>query len=424
MSIAAGGGVDVEGLDDIPGPAIPYNRSGTQIFEDPRNRNRGGEEGEEEEEEDIVITDEVLEKMWDQYERDPDFFKEIEIAKDGGFSEVDELIGGMRYISAAMAVGFVLLNVGTIFYINGSLILSAGLDNNSTQIFLVTKQFALEPLAAGPLPQIQAFITNDKAIYATLELLMITVYVLRMGCNAWAIACPSNEMARWVGVQELFWNSLPEAATISCVKLLNYVTPAVLLPALTQSIAFGPDSTCIGVFFNFLQFLIIRIITGIVGFDAFLFRLQITTDSMAQAQEEALADDGQLGAMEVFWLMTTALAFLNQMLGIVQLGWFVRKRIFAFIFAGEDGQLSPEEDALKEVWESMLAQRIWMDLPPKQAIVAYLSYSDFDFQKLALETVKPGHQKKEKAPSDRRAAREAAATGARGSGAVELVSAS
>jgi len=321
--------------------------------------------------EEVEIDDELLERYWVQYQKDPDFFGQISIAKDGGFSEVDELVGGMRYFTAFIAVGFVFLNAYSIISIN----LANIFNENSPTIFLITKELLIATDKAGSLP---AWLREDTAVLGTLEIAMYCVYVLRMFYNCYQIACPGpKEITRWIGVQELFWSSMPEAAAISGPKLLNYVTPAVVVPDLLNIFTVGKHHGICSFVGNLIFFVVTRLLAGWIGFDAFLFKLQTTSIAISNSLK---ADEGIRDPL------IYSFTFLNQTLGIVQLGWFVRKRIFAFIFAGEDGVLSPQEDALKEVWESMLARRIWQDLPPIQAIVAYLSYSDFDFQKLALET--------------------------------------
>jgi len=84
-------------------------------------------------------------------------------------------------------------------------------------------------------------------------------------------------------------------------------------------------------------------------------------------------------------VLLLCVTFMSQVLGIVQLSTFSRNRVFAFVFAGEDGALSAKEVMIKDSWESMLAQQIWTKLSWYQAIAVYLSYGDADFQKLALE---------------------------------------
>jgi len=374
--------VDLDQAEDEPPQNLPFQRSGTQIFEDSADQDVLTQVEKENIEENMVVD---LEQMWKDYEEDPNFFQAIEIAKDGGFSEVGELVGFMRYIFAGMTVSFVLLNIYSIVTVNLGLIFS----DEDKEIYLVTKEYILKPLG------LKEKVGRDLAIIGALEIGLIIYYVLRLLWWGFRIGCPAGglEMRRWQAVQEFFWNALPEASTMSAVKTLNYVTPAVFLPQLTVTFTTSADDSVVAFLCNIIYFLVTRLVFAFVGFDAFLFKLQTVSLSI----KDTLNDGTSLDFGEVLSLSLLALAFLQQILGIVQLGWFVRMRIFSFIFAGEDGQLSAQEEALKETWESMLAQRIWRDLPPKQALAAYLSYSDYDFQKLALETVKPGHVPKKSA---------------------------
>merc|ERR1712187_124189 len=76
--------------------------------------------------------------------------------------------------------------------------------------------------------------------------------------------------------------------------------------------------------------------------------------------------------------------FLVQVLGVVQLSLFVRHRLFIFIFGGEDGILQQEEIQRMNVWNALLAKRRYRDLSFPKFIVAMLSFSEEDFQKLVL----------------------------------------
>lgn len=391
--------VDLDMADDDAPPAnLPYARSGTQIWEE-------GDKDKKEELKENIEEPVNLEDMWDEYEKDTNFFKAIEIAKDGGFSEVDELVGTMRYVFGGMAVGFVFLNVYSIVSVNLGLILG---DSEDIDIFLVTKEYILKPLGYYD------FVGKDLVIIGTLEISLIIWSVLKLCWWGFQMRCPAGgeEMRRWQAVQEFFWNVIPEASTISAVKMLNWVVPAVLFPEATKAYNASWDDGKVAWFGKMMYFLFSRCVYLLVGFDAFLFKLQTVAFSMQEmlktgaeatsppdptASPSVSASNEGLYFGDVVSLSLLAISFMNQILGIVQLSWFVRMRIFSFIFAGEDGQLSEQEEALKETWESMLAQRIWRDLPPKQALAAYLSYSDYDFQKLALETVKPGHEKPKRA---------------------------
>jgi len=374
---------------------------------DPENQTQFPEE---QAEEDGEVID--LEKMWDAYEANPDFFHAIELAKDGGMSEASELIGGMRYISGVLPVVFVLLNIYSLYYVNLRLLLRGeeeddncntnppngtngtnGTDSNENcglSIYMLTQEFILKP--AG-------FEGNSAAlVIASLEIFLISYYILRMFYWAYYIRYPGDyQMHRWQAVQEFFWNAVPECSSISAVKMLNFVTPAVIVPDLIEVISTSGMRLPI----NIGRFVLFRAIALIIGFDALLVKLQINTVQIRVEQEEGNSS---------LTLIILCVTFLNQILGVVQVGWFVRKRIFQFIFAGEDGTMSAEEEALKETWESMLAERIWRELKWHQALAAYLTYNDYDFQKLALETVSPDNAARVATKKEARAEKKAAST--------------
>jgi len=84
-----------------------------------------------------------------------------------------------------------------------------------------------------------------------------------------------------------------------------------------------------------------------------------------------------------------ALAFLNQMLGIVQVCEVLQDRLFVFIFGGEDSFLNDREVTVQRVWLAMLARRIWEEAGRRRNrifwfLAVMLSYSDTDFQTLTL----------------------------------------
>lgn len=344
-------------------PNRNFHRSATQIWEDGANVGHQPTNPE----------DATYEELWERYAANTNFFGQVELAKDGGLSEADELIGFGRYFSSVMVILFVVLNI--YFLISNSLRFLLPGESSQEDILLFTTRYIFPN-------------TDVKGvqIIASVELLLVLYVLVRFSIQTWNILRPSNEMVQWYAVQELFWNVIPQASTISTLKFLNFVTPAVVLPDFLNLLGNLSGNTLVklGRVFAFLG---LRMLLALAGFDAVLFKMQTV-------RETALIYQSTEDWSEATTLLLTLFAFLNQLLGIVQLGWFVRKRIFAFIFAGEDGFMTEQEDALKETWESMLARRIWKDLPWYQALAAYLSYSDIDFQKLALETVekKPAPQ--------------------------------
>merc|ERR1712217_362566 len=77
--------------------------------------------------------------------------------------------------------------------------------------------------------------------------------------------------------------------------------------------------------------------------------------------------------------------FLFQMLNVVNLNWFVRERLFIFIFGGQDGNLDNEEAARADVWNALIAKRIYAHFGFWKFLVVMLGFDDYDFQMLVLE---------------------------------------
>lgn len=173
-------------------------------------------------------------------------------------------------------------------------------------------------------------------------------------------------------------------STLSMVKLLNYVTPAVLVPELLNAIKeffTMADGSCRLAFYIFS-----RIICLFAGFDAFLYKFQIIANYFFQINcNEGRGDNCDIqGATESDTIIFTLL-FVNQMLAIVQLGWFTKQRIFIFIFAGEDGAMSNKEIAIKQTWEAMVCFRIQELHGWVKGIFFWLTFGDGDFQKMVLD---------------------------------------
>merc|ERR1719379_3394617 len=98
--------------------------------------------------------------------------------------------------------------------------------------------------------------------------------------------------------------------------------------------------------FHLSLFIFIRLIAAVVGLDAFTVKFR-------QASSRAGND------AEVYNSLAASLAFLNQMLGVVPVSRYVRRRLFVFIFGGEDGLMAPHEEASRKTWHAMLSLRIW-----------------------------------------------------------------
>jgi len=199
-------------------------------------------------------------------------------------------------------------------------------------------------------------------------------YVLQC---VWASTTPK----RWMALSRLVWSGWPTFATATSLKLLYYIQTTILIAALLKAInlAFAKMGRgCPAL----LLFLAQRIFFGLCGFDTFLYKTQFLAAQISAILE---MEEGPSRSASTQAVTIQSVVFINQMLSVVQLGRYSRRRIFVFMFAGEDGQIDAVEDARKQIWEGMFAMWCWEQLKWYQAISVYMSFSDYDFQKLVLD---------------------------------------
>merc|ERR1712110_824834 len=80
-----------------------------------------------------------------------------------------------------------------------------------------------------------------------------------------------------------------------------------------------------------------------------------------------------------------AALLLNQILGVVQLSWMIRERLFRFVFAGEDGIMSSSELVKRDTWNALIAQTLFTSYRnPIDKFTMLLTFSDDDLQRLTL----------------------------------------
>jgi len=214
-------------------------------------------------------------------------------------------------------------------------------------------------------------------------LIVLAYYFLDLMYCTLRIATDSQgSFTRWYHVTQIFWETLPLLSSYSAMKLLNCIVPTVFISTLTEKINLINESVAEGKgkvlpILGLLVWFIAVIIQFIIGFDTFLLKLRVVS---GKAEES--------GAGEFLTLVTTiilpVIQFLVQVLGVVQLGPFVRKRLFVFIFGGEDGIMQNEEVELMNTWNALLAKRIWREYTWYQFIAVMTSFSDEDFQSLVL----------------------------------------
>merc|ERR1719215_1688903 len=92
--------------------------------------------------------------------------------------------------------------------------------------------------------------------------------------------------------------------------------------------------------------------------------------------------------------------FLNQVLGVVQLTWAVRDRLYRFVFGGEDGIMTKPELIRRDIWEAKIAQRIWKTYSCGKAFSIMMTWNDDDFQALVLSNVADDEQTSQRLEED------------------------
>lgn len=313
-----------------------------------------------------------LDAMWAHHEENPRLFSHVEIAIDGGLNtEVKELWDPFRWFSASMSMVFLCMNVRALFILNLKILFEPWWHRPS--YFLLFNKL-LHPIIirVSPGEHSENFV-RPASLVAACEVACFLFMLLCIFMTLRDIVRKDKSRGfRWHAVAKLFLEQIPLLMVFSGMKLLSAVTPQVLIPALTEKVQFAlRQPSCKGVP-SLAVFLVSRVVYFIIGFDVFLVKFHATV--YGEKGKDPLE----------FWTAIPFLVFLNQMLGVVQLGSFVRWRLMLFIFGGEDGVMQDDENALQMTFHALLAQRIFSAFPGPRGVALLLTYSDKDFQKLVL----------------------------------------
>lgn len=282
---------------------------------------------------------ELRHDMWNKFYdvEEPDIFHNIQVAKDGGFSDVAKLWSWTRLVSALVVIGTLLSNTYVIITNDMGELLSGNMfisEEEGEHHFLIT-QVAVQHIARV----VSQFVGHEipvlkgECVISLGEMLALFVLWVQFVCEMCVAVfrCGVREESLWWHCQQGLWDTLPELSTFSAMRSLHFVTPSILEADLVKHW------------------------TEIEETDHWTYR--------------------------VFVLL---LIFTVQMLGIVQLGMFVRERLFVFIFAGEDSIMQKEEQARQEVWNSLLVRKLRQEFGFWKFLVIMLTFTDTDFQRLVL----------------------------------------
>jgi len=316
-----------------------------------------------------------VKKAWKRYDKaSPVFFADLRIAKDGGLSEIDEvLFDNQRFIWAIFSLVCLVLNLYFIIKPNVEYLVDTDIENWTGTAQISTRAMIMSTLW-------ETFFTTDsrpspQVILSFLELGMLLFYSMQTAI-AIARVCFGREETRWHGVASLLWSWIPELSTFSAMKTLHFVTPKILLPALINVLrnTVSRGGSKFGA--PLLRFALVRGASAIIGFEAFVIKFGMA----AEKQNEST---GSFGAI------MGALAFLNQIVGIVDVNKFAHRRLMVFVFGGEDGYMSDQEEIVCTTYAAMLARETWVASRKKRwpvlwFLTATLSYGDQDFQRMVL----------------------------------------
>jgi len=162
------------------------------------------------------------------------------------------------------------------------------------------------------------------------------------------------------------------------MRLLHFATPSVVIADFLKFISYSQSrwqgqGQVFLISRKWLKFFVTRSFCFMIGLDCFLVKIY-------QRGAEHSLTQGSIG----LWDVLNVCMLLMQVLGIVQLGAFVKGRLFKFIFGGEDAVLQPHEKAIKAVWNAMLVRAIWREHSCFRFTAIMMSFSDEDFQRLVL----------------------------------------
>jgi hypothetical protein len=329
-----------------------------------------------------------LKHYWQHFNSsEPMFFDNLTVAVDGGFSRVPELWTPLRYLWVLVMVVSIALNLWYLFDNDIHWILNTpwwvtGDDDNWLDMFLFTGWimdhivYWKSDFRFGP-RHICAFL--DLGLYAILISRTLRHFCIAKGCCRCSRRAqkPDDELKKWHSVARFYWHLLPMFATLNAMSMLYFVIPSVFVADLCDWLTLLADPNSRNVKWPFARFVASRIIFLIGGIDAFLIKFRVA------AQLYAIPDS--TGSTTALRIVVGSAAFMNQILGVVNLRWASQRRLSNFIFAGPSGYMSEAKLAKRRTWNAMISRQIWRRFQGDRRFHAIMmSFSDWDLQFLTL----------------------------------------
>lgn len=328
--------------------------------------------------------DDAIKSYWSKFAKDekPNILAEggVHIAKDSGLSDVDELLYCFQFVTAGMSVAFIIANIYMIF--KGDLSMVFGLTDMGPPEFLLSSWLVKHWFGsvAGTLfgGHLSKLVPLVEWLYLVYLIGLVLGKLILVNCSS--RATDDDERKRWMRVSQIFWDYIPQLTCFSAMRLLYFVTPTVVstqayvIVYLVQhryNLAQNGWHKLRAVM-PLVKYIALLAFAILVGLDSFLVKYRMAERFINQ---EKIDFHGFLGTV----------IFLTQVLGVVNLNWFVRERLFIFIFGGEDGNLDSDENARIAVWNAILAKKIYTEFGPLRGTIVMLGFDDYDFQSLVLD---------------------------------------
>jgi len=328
-------------------------------------------------------------EFFDENKQNPNFFSNVSIAKDGGFSEVEGFYSKQTwgdFVSAAITPCFIMYNMFFILSTDIEFLFSP--KPTLDKMYLISTSVLVEPIAnffarASGNKDADLNIGAQQA-FAILEISGMMYYVISLLYRCLALSW-QPDWQKWRTVYEIYWEEMPMLSTYSLMSFLEPICPTVLIASFEEEVASAARDSVISAreWGMLVKFFLRRIIYAIIGFDAFLTKFRM-------AARHVCAGDVSM------WAVLGAANFVMQLVGVVKMGNFVQRRLFIFMFAGEDCIMSPQDEVSMRTYNSLLARKIYLSSKSwLHFSVIMLNFSDYDFQKLVLNEGTRSH-----APSD------------------------
>lgn len=316
-------------------------------------------------------------QIFEEDQQNPIFLSNVVIAPDGGLSEIESMnenLSWWDFLMALMTPCCIIYNIVWTTINDWDDIWHA--DTKLDSMYLVSTSFFIEPCAhmvAKILRHEDTFQIRAQSLFAICEMTGITFNLLYL--IFLAIRLPFvTRFQKWTHVNEIFWEHLPMMSTYSLMSYLGYVVPTVLLTSFQEHCAMVLRDNKItarelGIL---LRFVLRHVLYAIIGFDAFLVKFRMTA-RFVTANEMTI------------WNVLGAGVFVLQLMGVMRMGTLIQRRLFTFVFAGEDCVMDDADEQRMRAYNAMLAHRAWEKSSSwRHFLVIMLNFNDFDFQRLVL----------------------------------------